>query len=169
MQERDEGPEPRAEGHADGRVYGITTAEISQTDDISRRQKQYIYTMLVRVVSIFVVVLVPGISWPIRILLMILGAVLPFFAVVRANGSSRPPDPTNLLIGPPQGHQLNQGQPGLPQGDDTIAGEAWQTGESAGSGEGADDGPDGDRPVRDGADRDGAGAADGNSADRADD
>jgi hypothetical protein len=129
-QDRDEGPEPRAQYHgADDRVYGITTAETSHSEDLARRQKQYVLTMLFRIVVIIVVVLVPGIGWPVKILLMVLGAVLPFFAVVRANGPDRRgKDPTNMLIGAPQGRQLNEGRPGLPEADDTIAGQAWEDG-----------------------------------------
>ncbi|HEY3871464.1 MAG TPA: DUF3099 domain-containing protein [Actinocrinis sp.] len=155
-QDRDDGPEPRAQYHgAAGRVYGITTAETSHSDDLARRQKQYLLTMLFRIVVIIVVVLVPGIGWPVKILLMALGAVIPFFAVVRANGPSRrSDDPTNMLIGAPQGRQLNEGREGLPQGDGTIAGEAWENDEAA-----DDEAPD-DEVSDDGAldedDRDGA-------------
>jgi hypothetical protein len=101
--------------HGDDQVYGITTAETSHTDDISRRQKQYILTMLVRVVSIVVVVCVPGISWPVKIGLCLVATIIPYVAVVRANGGPSPDkDPTNLLIGPPQRGALGSAQPGLP-------------------------------------------------------
>ena len=134
-QGRDDGPEPRAQGHgAQDRVYGITTAGGSHTDDISKRQRQYIVTMLFRIAGFIVVALVPGISWPIKILLMVIVTVIPFFAVVRANGGPPPrTDPTNLLIGAPPGRQLNEGRPGLPKADgtledETLAGEAWESG-----------------------------------------
>lgn len=161
-QDRDEGPEPRAQYHgADGRVYGITTAGTSHTDDLARRQKQYIYTMLFRIVVIIVVVLVPGIGWPVKILLMVIGAVLPFFAVVRANGPARTADdPTNMLIGAPQGRQLNEGRQGLPEGDDTLAGDAWERYDADEVDDDDDDGSDTDAAEdaadavgRDGADR----------------
>lgn len=156
VQDRDDGPEPRAQYHgADDRVYGITTAETSHSEDIARRQKQYVLTMLFRIVVIIVVVLVPGIGWPVKILLMALGAVLPFFAVVRANSQDRRGnDPTNMLIGAPQGRQLNEGRQDLPASDDTIAGEAWE-----------DDAADDDAPDEDDAD----GAADRDGADLAGD
>jgi hypothetical protein len=101
----------------DDQVYGITTAETSHTADISRRQKQYILTMLIRVVSIVVVVFVPGISWPVKIGLCVVATIIPYVAVIRANGGPTPEkDPTNLMIGPPQRGALGSAQPGLPGG-----------------------------------------------------
>jgi len=106
-------------------VYGITTAEQSHTDDVSRRQKQYILTMLVRVVSIIVVVAVPGISWPIKILLCLVATIIPYIAVVRANAGPMPEkDPTNLLVSPPQKPSLEWEQRGLPGAGTVISGEA---------------------------------------------
>jgi hypothetical protein len=101
----------------DDQVYGITTAETSHTEDITRRQKQYILTMLIRVVSIVVVVFVPGISWPVKIGLCVAATIIPYVAVIRANGGPTPDrDPTNLMIGPPQRAALGSAQPGLPAG-----------------------------------------------------
>lgn len=97
-------------------MYGITTAETSHTDQITRRQKQYILTMLVRVVSILVVVCVPAFSWPVKVGLCLLAAIIPYVAVVRANAGSGPEkDPTNLLVGPPPRDELGAAQRGLPQ------------------------------------------------------
>lgn len=96
-------------------VYGITTAETSHTQEITRRQKQYILTMLVRVVSIIVVVAVPGISWPIKIGLCLVATVIPYVAVVRANGGpAQEKGPTNLVLAPPR-EELGSAQRGLPK------------------------------------------------------
>jgi hypothetical protein len=95
-------------------VYGITTAETSHMQEITRRQKQYILTMLVRVVSIIVVVSVPGISWPIKIGLCLVATIIPYVAVVRANGGpAQEKGPTNLLLAPPR-EELGSAQRGLP-------------------------------------------------------
>ena len=138
-----------AEGHdqhrssGDEQVYGITTAETSHTEDITRRQKQYIVTMLIRVVSIVVVVFVPGISWPVKIGLCLAATIIPYVAVIRANGGPTPErDPTNLMIGPPERAALGSAQPGLPGGAasaEYLRGE-YTSGESA-HGEYADGGP----------------------------
>jgi hypothetical protein len=96
-------------------VYGITTAETSHTQEITRRQKQYILTMLVRVVSIIVVVCVPGISWPIKIGLCLVATIIPYVAVVRANGGpAQEKGPTNLVLAPPR-EELGSAQRGLPK------------------------------------------------------
>lgn len=108
--------------HDEDLVYGITTAETSHTQEITRRQKQYILTMLVRVVSIIIVVTVPGISWPIKIGLCLVATVIPYVAVVRANGGPTPEkDPTNLMLGRPRQGELGSAQQGLP-GPDGAAG-----------------------------------------------
>ena len=126
-------------------MYGITTADQSHTDDVARRQKQYILTMLIRVVSIIVVVAVPGISWPIKILLCLVATVIPYIAVVRANGGPMPEkDPTNLLVSPPQKPSLEWEQRGLPGAGTVIDGEADETADMDGAdgfdGHGAADG-----------------------------
>lgn len=112
-------------------MYGITTAETSHTQEITRRQKQYILTMLVRVVSIIVVVVVPGISWPVKIGLCLVATIIPYVAVVRANGGpSREQGPTNLMLGPRHG-ELGSAQPRLPGADGAggFHAEAFETGE----------------------------------------
>lgn len=87
--------------------YGITTADSSHLSDITKRQRQYVYTMLFRVVAILVVVLVPGLTLLERAVLGLVATVIPYVAVVRANGG---PDqsqaPTNLMAGPPRQGEL---------------------------------------------------------------
>lgn len=98
--------------------YGITTAESSQLDDIARRQRQYAFTMLFRVVAILVVVFVPGLTVMERVVLGIVATVIPYFAVIRANaGPDTAADPTNLMIGGPQ-------QTALPGPDRSLEGRA---------------------------------------------
>jgi hypothetical protein len=130
-----DGPDGRDDSSRDGerrahdedRVYGITTAETSHTQEITRRQKQYILTMLVRVVSIIVVVAVPGISWPVKIGLCVVATIIPYVAVVRANGGpSQEKGPTNLVLGHPGQPELEAAQRGLPspgEREDFIVGE----------------------------------------------
>ena len=95
-------------------AYGITTADGSHLDDVSKRQKQYAATMLFRVVAILVVVFVPGLSVMTRVILGVVATVIPYFAVIRANGGpTQEADPTNLMIGAPR-------QPELPTPDRSI-------------------------------------------------
>jgi hypothetical protein len=96
-------------------AYGITTADGSHLADVSRRQKQYAATMLFRVAAILVVVFVPGLSVMPRVILGLVATVIPYFAVIRANGGPpQDPDPTHLMIGAPR-------QPELPTPDRSIA------------------------------------------------
>ena len=116
----------------DEQVYGITTADEGLSADLRRRQKQYILSMLFRAVSVAVVVFIPGIVWPVKIGLCVVATIIPYVAVVRANG--RPPrdaQPTNLLIGPPQRPELEDEDPGLPAGPRVVPGEAWVSGSRA--------------------------------------
>jgi hypothetical protein len=119
-------------------TYGITTAEGSHLDDISRRQRQYAFTMLFRVAAILVVVFVPGLTVLERLVLGIVATVIPYFAVIRANGGpDNAGDPTNLMIGGPR-----QGE--LPATDRGIEGRARYVDQDGYEDPGEDDDRDGD-------------------------
>ena len=114
-------------------AYGITTADGSHLEDISRRQKQYAATMLFRIVAILVVVFVPGLSVLERVILGLAATVIPYIAVIRANGGpSQDADPTNLMVGAPR-------QPELPTADRSITA-TWR----AEDGEWISEGPEDD-------------------------
>jgi hypothetical protein len=123
-------------------VYGITTAQQSHTEDITRRQKQYIVTMLFRVASIVVVVWVPGLSVLERVILGLVATIIPFFAVIRANGGPMAEsDPTNLLLGAPEQQAIGKVQTGLPGSGPIFQDRGTATGQDhAGV-------PDGERPT----------------------
>ncbi|HVT67218.1 MAG TPA: DUF3099 domain-containing protein [Trebonia sp.] len=106
--EREQPRPPAADPHVhDDDVYGITTAETSHVEEITKRQKQYILTMMIRVVSIIVVVVVPGLSWQLKVGLCLVATIIPYIAVVRANGGPvRDTDPTNLMVGRPKQGEL---------------------------------------------------------------
>lgn len=88
-------------------AYGITTADHSHLDDVSRRQKQYAATMGFRVVAIIVVVFVPGLTIMERVILGLVATVIPYVAVIRANGApTQDAAPTNLMVGAPRQNQL---------------------------------------------------------------
>lgn len=87
--------------------YGITTADSSHLNDISKRQRQYVVTMLFRIVAILVVVLVPGLTLLERAVLGLVATVIPYVAVIRANGGPDQSEaPTNLMIGAPRQGEL---------------------------------------------------------------
>ena len=131
---------PFSRRHAADPSYGITTADTSHLDDISKRQRQYVYTMLFRVVAILVVVLVPGLTLLERAVLGLVATIIPYVAVIRANGG---PDlteaPTNMMIGPPRQGELSApdrvlgGAHRIDAEDDVEYGEAGGEGGSGGS------------------------------------
>jgi len=64
----------------------ITDARLSASDDLERRQRRYLWTMLVRVVCFALMIVVPG-WWKV---VALLGAVfLPAAAVLLANNQDR--------------------------------------------------------------------------------
>lgn len=88
-------------------AYGITTADHSHLDDVTRRQKQYAATMGFRVVAILVVVFVPGLTIMERVILGLAATIIPYVAVIRANGApTQDAPPTNLMIGSPRQNEL---------------------------------------------------------------
>ena len=104
---------PRRARHAP--AYGITTADGSHLDDVARRQKQYAATMGFRVVAIIVVVFVPGLTIMERVILGLVATIIPYVAVIRANGGpAQNAAPTNLMIGAPR-------HPELPTPDRSIS------------------------------------------------
>jgi hypothetical protein len=90
----------------------ITDARLSASEDLDRRQRRYLWTMLVRVVCFALMIFVPG-WWKV---VALLGAVfLPAAAVLLANNQDRR-DPTSR---PPEDDTR---RPALPSGD-VIPGE----------------------------------------------
>jgi len=85
----------------------ITDARLSTSDDLDRRQRRYLWTMLVRVICFGLMIVVPG-WWR---LVALLGAVfLPAAAVLLANNVDRRPP----MIRPPEDETV---RPALPSAD----------------------------------------------------
>jgi hypothetical protein len=105
-------------------AYGITTADHSHLDDVAKRQKQYAATMGFRVVAIIVVVFVPGLTIMERVILGLVATVIPYVAVIRANGApTQDAPPTNLMIGAPRQGELPGPDRGLAAGDEVRDGQ----------------------------------------------
>ena len=87
----------------------ITDARLSASEDLDRRQRRYLWTMLIRVICFVLLIFVPG-WWKIAALL---GAVfLPAAAVLLANNqdrrapSSRPPEDDTTRPALPSGEVI---------------------------------------------------------------
>lgn len=67
-------------------MYRITGARESLTDDINARQRRYVISMLIRTVAVIMTVVLWDVSRPVAVVTLVLGAVIPYVAVVVANG-----------------------------------------------------------------------------------
>lgn len=95
----------------------ITDARLSASEDLDRRQRRYLWTMLIRVVCFGLMIVVPG-WWR---LVALLGAVfLPAVAVLLANSVDR----RAPAVRPPEDETV---RPALPSAD-VIAGELDEPG-----------------------------------------
>jgi hypothetical protein len=70
-------------------VYGITDAPKPLSQDIRSRESKYLMAMGTRVVAFLLIVILP-IAWPWKLGLAVLALVLPYVAVVYANGGREP-------------------------------------------------------------------------------
>lgn len=77
-------------------VHRVTSARRSLADDVRHRQVRYAWMMGIRTVCLVLAVLVPVTA--LRIVLVIGAVVLPYFAVVFANGGREPDASASSLI-----------------------------------------------------------------------
>ena len=70
-------------------VYGITDAPKPLSQDIRSRESKYLVAMGIRIVAFLLIVILP-IAWPWKLGLAALALVLPYIAVVYANGGREP-------------------------------------------------------------------------------
>ncbi|MGK5533035.1 DUF3099 domain-containing protein [Streptomyces sp. URMC 129] len=100
----------RKAGAAPGTVYRITEARQSLDEDVRGRQRRYVVSMLIRTVAVLLTVLLWNVSTPLAAVTLVLGAVLPYVAVVIANAGreNAPSLPSAFLTGPAR-HSLPPG------------------------------------------------------------
>jgi hypothetical protein len=92
-------------------VFRITGARQGLQDDVRGRQRRYVISMSVRTVAVILAATLWNVSRPIAVIALVLGAVLPYIAVVIANaGRENAPSlpstfvssPMRPMIAPPQ-------------------------------------------------------------------
>jgi hypothetical protein len=83
-------------------VFRITGARQSLADDVRGRQRRYVISMLIRTLSVVLTVVLWNVQRPLAVVTLVLGALLPYVAVVIANaGRERAPDlPSTFVPGP---------------------------------------------------------------------
>ncbi|MEU7005707.1 DUF3099 domain-containing protein [Streptomyces sp. NPDC046332] len=97
--------------HGGAEVFRITGARQGLSDDVRGRERRYVISMSVRTLSVIAAVLLWNVERHVAIVALVLGALLPYVAVVIANaGREKPPTlPSTFVPGPTR--------PELPTGD----------------------------------------------------
>ncbi|MTE18445.1 DUF3099 domain-containing protein [Streptomyces sp. TRM43335] len=85
-------------------VFRITGARRSLAEDVRGRERRYVISMLVRTVSVLLTVALWNVQRPLAVVTLVLGAVLPYVAVVIANAGreNAPSLPDAYLSAPPR-------------------------------------------------------------------
>jgi len=82
-------------------VFSITGARTGLTDDVRLRQRRYVISMSIRTVSVILTVVLWNIERPLAWAALVVGAVLPYIAVVYANaGRENAPRQPDAYIPP---------------------------------------------------------------------
>ncbi len=83
-------------------VFRITGARQGLAEDIRGRERRYVISMLIRTVSVVLTVVLWDVQRPLAVVTLVLGALIPYLAVVIANaGRERAPDmPSTFVPGP---------------------------------------------------------------------
>lgn len=89
--------------HSDPEVFRISGARTGLTDDIRGRQRRYVISMAIRTVSVILTVVLWNVERPLAWATLVVGALLPYVAVVLANaGRENTPNlPTTTYVPPP--------------------------------------------------------------------
>ncbi|MFD5541733.1 DUF3099 domain-containing protein [Streptomyces sp. NPDC127079] len=98
-------------GDGNVQVFRITGARTGLAEDVRGRQRRYVISMTIRTVSVILAATLWNVERYVAVVALVLGALLPYVAVVIANaGRERPPSlpstfgvaPTRLMIAPPR-------------------------------------------------------------------
>ena len=98
-------------GGGNAQVFRITGARTGLEEDVRGRQRRYVISMTIRTLSVILAVTLWNVERPVAIVALVLGAILPYIAVVVANaGRENAPSlpstfvtaPTRPMITPPR-------------------------------------------------------------------
>ncbi|MER7831213.1 DUF3099 domain-containing protein [Streptomyces sp. NPDC095602] len=92
--------------HGGAQVFTITGARQGLADDVRGRQRRYVISMSVRTVSVIAAAALWNVERHVAIVALVLGAVLPYVAVVIANAGreTAPKLPSTFVSVPPVSH-----------------------------------------------------------------
>ncbi|MFE9437423.1 DUF3099 domain-containing protein [Streptomyces sp. NPDC006602] len=89
-------------GGGNVQVFRITGARASLQDDVRGRQRRYVISMTVRTLSVILAVSLWNVERHVAIVALVLGAILPYIAVVIANaGRENAPSPPSTFVAAP--------------------------------------------------------------------
>jgi hypothetical protein len=88
--------------HGGVQVFRITGARTGLAEDVRGRQRRYVISMAIRTLSVILAVSLWNVERHFAIIALVLGALLPYVAVVVANaGRERPPSlPSTFITAP---------------------------------------------------------------------
>jgi hypothetical protein len=93
-------------------VFRITGARQGLADDVRGRQRRYVISMLVRTLSVLLTVVLWNVQRPLAVVTLVVGALLPYVAVVIANaGRERPPSLPSSFVPAPVRPALGPSEP----------------------------------------------------------
>ncbi|MGR6969591.1 DUF3099 domain-containing protein [Streptomyces cynarae] len=92
----------RSGGGSNAQVFRITGARQGLEADVRGRQRRYVVSMSIRTVSVILAATLWNVERPVAIIALVLGAVLPYIAVVIANaGRENAPSLPSTFINVP--------------------------------------------------------------------
>jgi hypothetical protein len=105
-------------------VFRITGARQSLADDVRGRQRRYVISMLIRTVAVVLTVALWDVQRPLAIVTLVVGALLPYVAVVIANaGRENAPSMPSAYVHTeprrqlPSSEGVSEGVSGVASGD----------------------------------------------------
>jgi len=117
-------------GGGNAQVFRITGARTGLEEDVRGRQRRYVISMTIRTLSVILAVVLWNVERHVAIVALVLGAVLPYIAVVIANaGRENAPSlpstfvavPTRPMITPPGADEGFAEPGGEPREEDVKA------------------------------------------------
>ncbi|MEU6817639.1 DUF3099 domain-containing protein [Streptomyces sp. NPDC046860] len=89
-------------GKQRGEIFRITGARTGLAEDVRGRQRRYVISMAIRTLSVILAASLWNVERYVAIVALVLGALLPYVAVVIANaGRERPPSlPSTFVVMP---------------------------------------------------------------------
>ncbi|MER6013023.1 DUF3099 domain-containing protein [Streptomyces bluensis] len=115
---------------SDGQVFRITGARQGLADDVRGRQRRYVISMSIRTLSVIAAAALWNVERHVAIVALVLGAVLPYIAVVVANaGRENAPRLPSTFVRVPPKPMIAPSQDGAP--DQGRAGSGTGFAESA--------------------------------------